>query len=155
MKVSYIYKEEDYKKYLLNSRKKSNVILFIIAVLIYFCFLKDKIQLIYLPLYIICVLVIIFMLNKLYIAATIKVNYMLNYIVCGKYTLELKPNNFSITINKIKNDYKYNEIKKVITKKNYFILKFNKTRDSLIFEKKFLKEEDYLKIMEMFREKVK
>lgn len=155
MKVSYIYKEEDYKKYLLNSRKKSNVILFIIAMLIYFCFLKDKIQLIYLPLYIICVLVIIFMLNKLYIAATIKVNYMLNYIVCGKYTLELKPNNFSITINKIKNDYKYNEIKKVITKKNYFILKFNKTRDSLIFEKKFLKEEDYLKIMEMFREKVK
>ena len=78
---------------------------------------------------------------------------MLNYNLYGKFTLELTPNKFSLTINKIKTDYKYKQIKKIIEKKNSFTLKFNKSKDSLIFEKKNFNEKDYLKVIEIFKEK--
>jgi hypothetical protein len=80
---------------------------------------------------------------------------MLNYNLYGKYTLELTPNKFSLTINKSKTDYKYNKIKEIVEKKNSFILKFNKNRDSLIFEKKNFSDEEYIKVIKMFKSKIK
>ena len=155
MKVNYEYTKEDYKKYILKSRIKNNIVLFIIGLVIYLYFSYNKISLIYLPLFIIGLILVIILLNALYILSTFKVNDMLNYNLFGKYTLELTPNKFSLTINKIKTDYKYNKIKKIIEKNSYFILKFNKNRDSLIFEKKNFSEKDYIKVIEMFKEKIK
>ena len=73
----------------------------------------------------------------------------------GKYILELTPNKFSLTVNKNKTDYKYNKIKKLVEKKNSFILNFSKKRESLIFEKKNFTEEEYIKVIEMFKSKIK
>ena len=155
MKVNYEYTQDEYKKYLLKSRIKNNIVLFIIGIVIYLYFSYNKISLIYLPLYIVGLVLLIFLLNKLYVIMTLKVNDMMNYNLYGKYILELTPNKFSITVNKIKTDYKYNKIKKVIEKKNSFILKFNKNRDSLIFEKKNFSDEEYVKVIEMFKSKIK
>ena len=155
MKVNYEYTKEEYKKYLLKNRLVNNIVLFIVGIIIYLYFSYNKISLIYLPLYIIGLVIIIVLLNLLYIWASIKASDMLNYNLYGKFTLELTPNKFSLTINKIKTDYKYKQIKKLIEKKNCFILKFQKNRDSLIFEKKNFTDEEYLKVIKMFKEKIK
>ena len=155
MKINYEYTKEEYKKYILKNRIVNNIVLFVIGLIIYLYFSYDKISLIYLPLYMLGIILIIVLLNILYIWGTFKLNDMLNYNLYGKFTLELTPNKFSLTINKIKTDYKYKQIKKLIEKKNSFILKFQKSKDSLIFEKKNFSENDYIKVIEMFKEKIK
>ena len=154
MKVSFEYTKDEYKKYLLRSRRINNIVLFIIGVAIYLYFSLNKISLIYLPLYMIGLVIVIILLNMLYVFAQLKVNDMLNYNVYGKYILELTSNKFSVTINKIKTDYKYNKIKRIVEGKNNFKIKFKNSRDYLTFEKKFFVEEDYNKIIKMFKEKI-
>lgn len=154
MKVSFEYTKEEYKKYLLRSRIVNNIVLFIIGIIIYLYFSLNKISLIYLPLFIIGLIIIIILLNLLYVFAQLKVNEILNSNIYGKYILELTPNKFSVTINKIKTDYKYNKIKKIEIRKNYFKVKLKKTREYLTFEKRFFTENDYNKIIKMFKEKI-
>ena len=153
MKVSFEYTYEEYKKYLLKSRIVNNIILFIVGLVIYLYFSYNKISLVYLPLFILGLIIVIILLNLLYVFAQIKVNEMLNYNTYGKYTLELTPNKFSITINKNKTDYKYNKIKKIIERKKYFKVKLKGIREYLTFEKKFFSEEEYTKAIKMFKEK--
>ncbi len=155
MKVSFEYSKKDYKKYLLRARKVNNIVLFIIGIVIYMCLTFNKVSLIYLPVFIIGLLVVIFLLNKLYVAAYLKVNEMLNYNTYGKYTIELTPNKFSVTVNNSKTDYKYNKINKIVVERDCFKVKFKKSRDYLTFEKKMFNEADYKKIIAMFKEKSK
>lgn len=152
MKFNYEYTREDLKKYILKSRIKNNVILFIIGVAIYLWLTINKISLMYLPLFIIGLIVFIYLLNKLYIFAYFKVNDMLNYNICGKYVLEFTPNKFSLTINRKKSDYKYKNIKSISIKKNSFIVKLN-NKETLTFDKNLFSEADYNKILNEFKEK--
>lgn len=154
MKVNFEYTKEEYKKYLLKGRLVSNIVLFVIGIAIYLYFTLNKISLLYLPLFIIALLVGIFLLNKLYVFAQLKVNEMLNYSTFGKYTLELTPNKFSVRVNSGKTDYKYKDVKKIVEKKDCFEVKFKKGRDYLTFEKKFFTEEEYTKVINMFKEKI-
>ena len=154
MKVNFEYTKEEYKKYLLKGRLVSNIVLFVIGIAIYLYFTLNKISLLYLPLFIIALLVGIFLLNKLYVFAQLKVNEMLNYSTFGKYTLELTPNKFSVRVNSVKTDYKYKDVKKIVEKKDCFEVKFKKGRDYLTFEKKFFIEEEYTKAINMFKEKI-
>jgi len=153
VKVNFEYTYKDYKKYLYKSRIVNNIVLFVIGILLYLYFSYNKISLIYLPLFILGLALIIFLLNLLYVFAQIKVNEMLNYNACGKYTLELTINKFSVTINNNKTDYKYSQIKKIVERKNYFKLKLKGGRDYLTFEKKFFDEVEYRKAINMFKEK--
>lgn len=154
MKVNFEYTKEEYKKYLLKGRLVSNIVLFVIGIAIYLYFTLNKISLLYLPFFIIALLVGIFLLNKLYVFAQLKVNEMLNYSTFGKYTLELTPNKFSVRVNSGKTDYKYKDVKKIVEKKDCFEVKFKKGRDYLTFEKKFFTEEEYTKAINMFKEKI-
>lgn len=152
MKINYEYTRNDLKKFILKSRIKNNIILFVIGLAIYLWLSINKINLIYLPLVIIGLIVLIYLLNKLYIFAYIKVTDTLNYNICGKYILELTPNKFSLTVNRTRTDYKYKSIKKIVEKKDMFIVKLN-NRESLTFEKKLFNETDYNKVLTMFKEK--
>ena len=153
MKVSFEYTEKEYKKYLLRSRLINNIILFIVGIAIYLICSLNKISLVYLPLFILGLIVVIFLLNRLYVVAYLKVNQMLNYNTYGKYTVELTPNKFSVTLNKSKTDYKYNKISKIVERKKYFKIKFKGNREYLTFEKNVFNENDYNKMIEMFKEK--
>ena len=153
MKVNFEYTKSDYKKYLIRSRTINNIILFIVGLGIYLYFSLNKISLIFLPLFIIGLILLIYLLNLLYVFMYLKVNDMLNYNTYGKYTLELTPNKFSLTINKSKTDYKYNSISKIVDKNKYFKIKFKKSREYLTFEKNVFKEEEYNKVLEMFKAK--
>ena len=154
MKVNFEYTRDEYKKYLLRSRLINNIVLFVIGICIYLYFSLGKISLIYLPLFIIGLLIAITLLNLLYVFAQVKVNEMLNYNTYGKYIVELASNKFSVTVNKSKVDYKYNQINKIEQRKNYFKIKLKNSREYLVFEKKFFKEEDYKKMIKMFKEKI-
>ena len=154
MKVNFEYTKKEYKKYLLRSRIVNNIVLFLMGIAIYLYFSFNKIPLYYLPLFIIGLIVIIYLLNLLYVFAQLKVSEMLNYNTYGKYTLELTSNKFSVTVNKSKTDYKYNQIKKIVVNKNNFKIKFKKSREYLTFEKKFFTVEQYNKAIEMFKEKI-
>ena len=154
MKVSFEYTKEEYKKYLLRSRLVNNIVLFIIGVGLYLWLSLNKISLIYLPLVIIGLIVLIFLLNKLYVYLYLKANELMNYNTYGKYIVELTPNKFSITLNKKKTDYKYNKISKIVERKKYFKVKFKNSREYLTFEKKLFNEKDYNKMITMFKEKI-
>lgn len=154
MKVSFEYTKREYKKYLLKSRLINNIVLFVVGVLIYLYFSFNRIPLMYLPLFIIGLVVVIYIINKLYIFAFLKANEMLNYNTYGKYTLELTPNKFSLTLNKSKTDYKYNKIGKILERKNYFKIKFKGSREYLTFEKEKFNNNDYNKIIEIFKNKI-
>lgn len=154
MKVNFEYTKNEYKKYLLRSRTVNNIVLFIIGISIYLYFSLNKISLLYLPLFIIGLIVIIVLLNLLYVFAQIKVNEMLNYNTYGKYIVELTPNKFSVTVNTSKTDYKYNQIKKIVERRKSFKVKLKNTREYLTFEKKFFTNEEYKKIIKMFKDKI-
>ena len=113
MKVNYEYTKDDYKKFLLKGRIVNNIVLFITGIGIYLYFSWNKISLAYLLLYVLGLALIIIMLNILYVWGVFKVNDMMNYNLYGKFTLELTPNKFSLTVNKVKTDYKYKQIKKI------------------------------------------
>lgn len=153
MKVSYEYSKKDLKKFLISSRKINNIVLFIVGIGIYLFLTINKVKLAFLPLVIILLILVIYLLNRLYAMLYIKVNEMLNTNVCGKYVLELNPNKFSLSINSAKVDYKYSNIKKVKVGKNSFTIYFQKSRDNLIFEKRLFKDSDYEKLIKMFKEK--
>lgn len=154
MKVSFEYTKKDYKNYLLKSRIVNNIIFFVVGIVIYLYFSFNKISILYLSLFIICLTIFIILLNLLYVAAQVKVNEILNYNIYGKYLIELTSNKFSVTINKLKTDYKYNKIKKIVETKNNFKIKFKNSREYLTFEKKFFNEDNYKKIMQIFKEKI-
>ena len=153
MKVNFEYTYDEYKKYLLRSRKINNIVLFVSGIAVYLFFTYKKISLIYLPLFILGLVLVIFLLNLLFVKMQIKVNEMLNYNTYGKYTVELTPNKFSVTVNKNKVDYKYSQIKKIVEGKNSFKVKFKKNREYLTFEKKLFSEEEYNKMLKMFKDK--
>lgn len=155
MKINYEYTKKDYEKFLIKNRIINNIVLFFVGIVIYLYFSYNKISLIYLPIYVIGLFLLICILNIIYVWATLKVNDMLNYNLYGKFILEITPNKFSITINKRKVDYKYNQIKRLVERKKCFILKFYNSRESLIFEKKNFNDIDYNKIIQLFKQKIK
>ncbi len=154
MKVNFEYTKDEYKKYLMRSRLLNNVILFVIGTIVYLFLSYKNFSFIYFLLFLIGLIVFIYLLNKFYVFAYLKVNDMMNYNTYGKYIIELTPNKFSLTINKSKTNYKYNNVKKINVNKNYFEVKLKKSRDYLIFEKKLFKEEEYNKMIEMFKKYV-
>ncbi len=154
MKVNYEYTLDDYKKYLYKSRIINNIVLFIIGVGLYLFLTLNKISLMFLPLFIIGLIIVILLLDVVYVHLSLKVNQMMNYNTYGKYTLELTPNKFSITLNKSKTDYKYNSISKIVVKDKYFKIKFKKSREYLTFEKRLFNEKEYNEIIEKFKSKI-
>ena len=155
MKINYEYTEKDYKKFLIRSRRINNIFLFILGIIIYLYLTLNKVSLLYLPIFVVVLLITIILINLLYVFLYMKVNNMLNYNTYGKYILELTPNKFSLTVNKSKVDYKYNSIKKLKIKKNSFQIKFNKSRDNLIFEKRVINEDEYNKAIEYIKDRIK
>ena len=155
MKLNYEYTLKDYKRFLIKSRFINNIVLFVIGLSIYLYLTFNKTPLWYIPIFIVVLLVAIMLLNIIYVALTIRVNNMLNYNTYGKYCLELTPNKFSLTVNRSKVDYKYNNIRKFKVHKNSFQIKFYKSRDNLIFEKRLFDETEYNKAIEYFKDRIK
>lgn len=153
MKVNFEYSKKEYKKFLITSRLINNMVLFILGIVFYLYLSYNRISLIYLPLFIVGLILVIYILNIIYAILYIKANDMLNNPTYGKYVLELTQNKFSITVNKRKIDYKYKDIKKIKINNNELVLKMNKRRESLSFEKTKFKEEEFNKVVGLFKKR--
>lgn len=153
MKVNFEYSKKEYKKFLIKSRLINNMVLFILGIVFYLYLSYNRISLIYLPLFIVGLILVIYILNIIYAILYIKANDMLNNPTYGKYVLELTQNKFSITVNKRKIDYKYKDIKKIKINNNELVLKMNKRRESLSFEKTKFKEEEFNKVVGLFKKR--
>ena len=153
MKVNFVYDKKEYKKFLIRSRLINNIILFILGTGFYLYFGYNKVSLVYLPLFIVGLIIVIFILNIIFAALYIKANDMLNNPTYGKYTLELTQNKFSVTVNKRKIDYKYKDIKKIKVNKKELNLKMKKRRETLTFEKIKFKDSDFEKVVELFQKR--
>ena len=151
--MNFEYNKKEYKKFLIRSRLINNIVLFILGIVFYLYLGHNKISLIYLPLFIVGLILVIYILNIIYAILYIKANDMLNNPTYGKYVLELTQNKFSITVNKRKIDYKYKDIKKIKVNNKELVLKMNKRRESLSFEKIKFKEEDFNKVVELFKKR--
>ena len=154
MKLSFEYSKKDYKKFLIRSRLINNIILFIIGTALYIYLGYNKIPMYTLPIFMIGLVIVIFILNLIFAALYIKANDMLNNPTYGKYVLELTQNKFSVTVNGRKIDYKYKDIKKIKVNKKELNLKMNKRRETLTFEKIKFKEDEFNKVVELFKKRV-
>ena len=153
MKLSFEYSKKDYKKFLIRSRLINNIILFIIGTALYIYLGYNKIPMYTLPIFMIGLVIVIFILNLIFAALYIKANDMLNNPTYGKYVLELTQNKFSVTVNGRKIDYKYKDIKKIKVNKKELNLKMNKRRETLTFEKIKFKEDEFNKVVELFKKR--
>lgn len=153
MKLSFEYSKKDYKKFLIRSRLINNIILFIIGTALYIYLGYNKIPMYTLPIFMIGLVIVIFILNLIFAALYIKANDMLNNPTYGKYVLELTQNKFSVTVNGRKIDYKYKDIKKIKVNKKELNLKMNKRRETLTFEKIKFKEDEFKKVVELFKKR--
>ncbi len=79
MKVSYEYTKKEFEKYLLRCRLKNNIILFIIGISLYLYLTYNKTSLMYLPIFIVCLILLICLLNFIYIKSYFKLSGMLKY----------------------------------------------------------------------------
>ena len=154
MKIKFEYTEKDYKKHLIKSRRINNITIFVLGLTIYLLITKNNVSLLFLPLFIIGLLVIIVLLNVLFVCLKIKLDKMTNNKAYGKYVVELTPNKFSVTINNRKKDYKYKNIKKIVEHKDMFKIKFKKSREYLTFEKNIIGDSEYKDLLKSFKEKI-
>ena len=151
MKFNYEYTKKDLINYLIKSKLISNLILFVFLITIYIIFFKTF----YLFWTIVVILGSIILINLVYIFLYILINKKIGRDVYGKYTLELAQNKFSIKIGKTKKDYKYTDIRKIIERKNFFVIKLRRSINFLIFERRLFNKKDYGKLVKEFKEKAK
>mgnify|MGYP004607656773 FL=1 len=154
MKVGYEYSKKDIKKYLLKNRWLNNLILLIIGTIIYIGLSINDVPLYFLPIFILGLMLVLFILNIIYVNIYLMVMDRINYNMYGKYSLELKGNSFTITVNNSPTTYKYNNIKYIKEHNNYFIVKMNYNREYFTFEKKYFSASDYKKILKTFKSKI-
>ena len=74
MKVNFEYNKKEYKKFLIRSRLINNIVLFILGIVFYLYLGHNKISLLYLPLFIVGLILVIYILNIIYAVLYIKAN---------------------------------------------------------------------------------
>lgn len=144
--IKYQFTKKDFKKYLIQKRKKTNIIFLIFGSLLYFyitfyLILENPIEnLLFYGLYLIVMIILIFIFNQLYCFINIRKNN-----ICGNYQVDIKEDKIIVNINEKKYEYLNKNIKKIIKKKNYIQIKYT-NKISLLFIKNILDSNDYQNI---------
>lgn len=164
MKIEYEWTREDLKKKLDHNRKIPNIIFMILGTLFYFYvtyygFILDEFDPKYLILgffiYAACLVIILFLITKLYIFFKLRRNDKKTSKAYGTYYVEVDKDYIKSTINNEIISYKWDDITKFKNKKNYFFLATKKDKIGLLFCKSILKEENYNKLYKYVKDKLK
>lgn len=147
--INYTLNKKDFSYYLKQRRRLTNIIFLIFGSLIYFyitfylIFISPFETFEFYIIYLIILLFIILLFNQLYCYIIIKKNNIL-----GEYEVTIKQNSIEIKINNNKFNYQNKDIKKIIKKKNYILIKY-KNHLSLFFLKKLINDSDYNKLIQI------
>ena len=153
--IKYEFTEQDYKQYLKNKRLNTNIIFLIIGTIIYFyityyLILSSPLESFgFFALYLVVLIIVMLLFNGLYYYINTK-NNKKNHIF-GKYELNFKSNKIEVRREDNVLNYENINIKKVVVKKNFFIIKYSNRISLLLMKKYFESEEEYEKIIKQLK----
>ena len=163
MSIEYEWNKEDLKKELIKSRKKTNIIFFIIGILmfIYFTYYAliskaydNKYIIGYGIGYIALLLAILLISTKIYVASRLRKNSKDTSDAYGLYKLIVDDKCVSVSINDLKIKYDYKDIVKIKKKKDKFQIFTKEDKIGLTFKKSVLGEENYNKLLECIQKNI-
>lgn len=163
MKIEYNWTKEDLKNELKDKRFKANIKFLIFGILAYLyvtyypIVLKEfdtKVIVKYGFIYLFVLCLMLWISAKIYVFFSLKKNDKKTNKAYGTYKINLDDNSIKVSINNQVIEYKYNEIKKIKKKKNYLYINTTNDKIGLIFKKKVIGEEKYLKLVEYIESRI-
>lgn len=163
MKFEYEWTKDDLRKELINKRFKTNVIFFIMGLLLYIWFMSEGLKSEYFDNTIIVIGGIIFMAfitfilfvtSRIYVEFSIKKNDKNTNEAYGIYKVNLSEKNVQVLINKDKFVYNYKDITKLKKRNNYFHIRTKDDKIGLLFKKKVLGKDIYTKVLAFIEDKI-
>ncbi len=147
MKCSYTIKKQDIKKYLQKKHRKVNLFCILVFIILFILinlnvFMNNqKVMTIILGCILVVLGIMIFIINKLYILASIK-HMEKDQMTFGKHHLVVDENHIEDTINKHKLSFLWEDVQKVKITEQKILIKPKDGTVSLVLEKKFFKPND-------------
>lgn len=147
MKVEYEWSRDDLRKELVDKRYKTNIILFVLSIVLFICFMYEGIisdafdnLVIFIGglVYIFLVALLLYIFTKIYVTINLKRNDKNTNKAYGKYKISADNKKIEVVINKDKFIYNYADINKIKKKKNMFIIRTKEDKIGLTFKKKLL-----------------
>jgi len=163
MEFEYNWTKEDLKKELQDKRFNTNIKFLIFGVLafIYFTYypivLKEfdtKVIIKYGVIYLFILCLFLYITGKIFVLFSLRKNDKRTKNAYGTYRVKLNDEKIIVSINNQIIEYKYNDINKLKKKKNYLYLNTINDKIGLIFKKKVIGEEKYLKLVEYIESRI-
>ncbi len=163
MSFEYEWTRKDLKKELISKRYNTNIFFLILGILLYVWYLYDGIKseafdnfviLIGGVIYTAVLMLILFLLTRLYVYISLRKNDKRTSKAYGTYHVNLTDEDITVTINDEKVSYKYKDIIKLKKRKHYFFIRTNEDKIGLTFKEKVMGKENYAKIINFITEKV-
>lgn len=158
MKIEYEWTRQDLKKKLKQKRKLPNIIFMVLGTLFYFYItyygfiLSDEFDAKYLILgffiYVACLVIILFLITKLYVFCKLRRNDKKTSKAYGVYNIKADRDSITSNINEEIISYKWSDVTKFKNKKSYFFLSTKEDKLGLLFNKNVLGEDKYNKLRE-------
>lgn len=148
MKYSYTIKKQDIKKYLQKKHRKVNLFCMIIFILLFILinlnvFMNNqKLMMIILGCTVAVISILIFIINKLYILASMK-RMEKDQMTFGKHYVVVDESHIEDTINKHKLSFLWEDIQKIKITEKQIIIKPKNGTVSLVLEKQMMKSADF------------
>lgn len=162
MKFEYNWTRNDLKKDLRKRRLLSNIILFVLAIVIYIYIMYNGIESnlfdntkIYLGILLFSIVTVVFLaiFNEIYVCFSLLKNDRNTNYAYGKYKVELT-DKIRVQIKKDIIEYNYNDIKKFKHNKNIIFINTNKDKMGLIFKRKVIGDKNFDKMTKILLEKI-
>ncbi len=150
MKIEYNWSRADLKKELLSKRFKTNIIFFILSIVLYIWFMYAGIVsdafdnlVIFIGgvVYLFVVSLLLFIFTKIYVTLNLKRNDKNTNKAYGKYIIKTDDNKIEVLINKDKYEYNFSDITQIKSRRNSFFIKTKEDKIGLTFKRKLLNED--------------
>lgn len=163
MNLEYKWTKEDLKKELLNKRYKTNIIFFIMGILLYIWLMYDGIKselfdniIIFIGgvIFTFILALVLFITTKVYVSLSIKKNDRNTNKAYGLYKLNLDDKKIMVTINNEVIEYEYKDIIKVKKRRHSFFIRTKDDKIGLLFKENMLGKENYNKVLSYITSRV-
>jgi hypothetical protein len=163
MKIEYKWTRDDLAEKLSKKRLVPNIVFLIVGIFAYLFFtyygfvleeFDTKIIALGFFIYVTCILLLLFLITKLYIFMKLRRNDKKTDNAYGTYHIEVSDDKISSKINDEVITYEWEEITQFKHKKKYFFVATKEDSLGLLFCKDCLKDEKYQKLLEYVKRKV-
>lgn len=163
MEFSYEWQREDLKKKLTKKRMKTNIIFFILGILLFFYItysgfvykeFDNWVIMLWFIIYFFLLLLTLFLSTKWYVRSKLKHNDKKTKNAYGKYIITVDDNKIESKWNKDKISYNWKDINKFKFTKKYFWIKTAQDKIGLVFDRNILNEDDYNKLSNYVKEHI-